>query len=428
MCRQAEFINFEKYLLLGQYDDQGNFIKYFSDHVDRSISQAKQARVSHDIMKTPENILLIIRRSLGDVLAMSPVIDILSRQFPNVSIDLLVNSDTVAAAELLKSIHRIIVFEENLPKNNLLFSLKMQISLMRRIFRKYDLAISFTTNERSNIYAFLAGRISVGTREPNFSKNWWHRMLVDAGYPYNPKRHILENNVEALRLLGINIDRIVLSARYSEEAKQRVRQILKDLSIERFIIFHPTGKFQCRLYPEKSRNTLLQLLNSLNIPIIVTGGKSDIDRQVLAEMPVLQNVYSLIGKISIEECAALTDMSSAFVGVDTFNCHLAAAFNKPIFVIFGPNIPEVWSPWSNALQKGGRQALPVQTYGDITLFQSSLKCVPCGHSARCGDRDRLSPCMADIDPHLVFTEAQRWLVKCLSESNENAKKTDLPAK
>jgi heptosyltransferase-3 len=171
----------------------------------------------------------------------------------------------------------------------------------------------------------------------------------------------------------------------------------------------------------------LHLLDSLGIPIIVTGGKGEIDGLLAAEMPALKNVHSLIGKISLEECAALTDMSLAFVGVDTFNCHLAAAFDKQIFVIFGPNIPEIWSPWSNALQRAGRRDAPLQTYGNITLFQSSLECVPCGHSARCGDRDRLSPCMADIDPQVVFNEVRSWLSKSQSESRENAKKTILPA-
>lgn len=371
-------------------------------------------------MTPPKNILLIIRRSFGDVLALSPVIDILSRRFPNVSIDLLVNEDTIAAVKLLNNVHQIIPFDHPLNTSKT-GALAMQIRFIRKIFRHYDLAIAFTTNERSNIFAYLAGRVSVGTMEPTFSKNWWHKILLNTGYLFNPKRHILENNVEALRKLNINIDRIVLSARYSDDAKNNVQQMLNKKNIGQFIIFHPAGKFLSRLYPEKPRNTLLQLLDSLAIPIIVTGGQGKIDQAVAEEMPALKNVHSLIGKISLEECAALTDMSLAFIGVDTFNGHLAAAFNKPMFVIFGPNIPEIWSPWSNALQRGGQQASPVQTYGDITLFQSSLECVPCGHSARCGDRDRLSPCMADIDPHAVFNEVRTWLSKHQSESHKNEK-------
>lgn len=358
------------------------------------------------------------------MLALSPVVDILTRRFPKVSIDLLVNEDSMAAAKLLNGINNIIPFENKLTKTTV-GAVVMQTRLIRKIFRRYDLAISFTTNERSNILAYLAGRVAIGTREPTFSKNWWHRILLDGGYQYNPQRHILENNVEALRTLNIHIDKIVFSARYSDEAKRQVQQILHDMRIDQFIIFHPASKFLCRLYPEKPRNVLLRLLDSLGIPIIVTGGKGEIDRHIAETMPELKNVQSLIGKISLEECAALTDMSLAFIGVDTFNCHLAAAFNKPIFVIFGPNRPETWSPWSNELQKAGRQGTPVQTYGNVTIFQSSLGCVPCGHSARCGDRDRLSPCMADIDPETVFSEVKRWVSESQIESYRNTTATIL---
>lgn len=381
----------------------------------------------HVFMKPPENVLLIIRRSLGDVLALSPVIDILTRRFPGVSIDLLVNENTVAAAKLLHNVNAIIPFDDDLTAKMSLGAMAMQVKIVRKIFQKYDLAISFTSNERSNIFAFLAGRISAGKREESFSRNWWHRLLLDVGYHNGRKRHILENNTQILRSLGIDVDRVILSARYSSEAKKKVQQILKDMAIEQFIIFHPTGRFLCKLYPEKPRNILLQLLNSLDIPIIVTGGNSTIDQQAAAEIPELKNVHSLIGRISLEECAALTDMSLAFVGVDTFNCHLAAAFNKPIFVMFGPTNTEIWSPWSNVLQRGGRGGAAVQTYGDVTIFQSSLECVPCGRSARCGDHDRLSECMASIEPHTVFNVVKHWLLKSLPESRENAKTTILRA-
>lgn len=42
---------------------------------------------------------------------------------------------------------------------------------------------------------------------------------------------------------------------------------------------------------------------------------------------------------------------------------------------------------------------------------TSLDCVPSGHSARCGESDRLSPCMADIDPYIVFDKVKSWLSK-----------------
>jgi len=122
-------------------------------------------------MKPPETILLIIRRSLGDVLAVSPVVDILARRFASASIDLLVNQDTAAAANLLKGIRNIIAFDDGALKTTPVSSFMMQIGLLQKIFRRYDLAIAFTTNERSNLYAFFAGRTSIGAREKVFAKN-----------------------------------------------------------------------------------------------------------------------------------------------------------------------------------------------------------------------------------------------------------------
>ncbi len=378
-------------------------------------------------MKPPENVLLVIRRSLGDVLAISPVVDILTRRFPGTAIDLLVNKNTVPAARLLGRINSIVPFSDNPLAGKTAGAVAGQIRLIRKIFRRYDLAIAFTTNERSNIYAYLAGRTAVGSREPTLAKNWWHRILLDAGYRFNPKRHILENNLEPLRRLDLPIDRVVISASYSDKARQRGQQILNDFATGPFVIFHPVGRFQCKSYPKSQRNILLRLLDSLDLPILVTGGESELDRRAAAEIPPLKNVRSLIGKISLEECAFLTHRALAYVGVDTFNCHLAAAFNKAIFVMFGPTIPEIWSPWSNALQTAGRFSPPVQTYGDVTLFQSSRECVPCGHS-KCGERDRISPCMEDIEPHTVFNEFRRWLSNPLSENHEQEKTTAiLPA-
>jgi heptosyltransferase-3 len=374
------------------------------------------------MMKPPEKVLLIIRRSLGDVLAISPVVDILHRRFSDVSIDLLVNKDTVPAACLLDGINKIIPFDDNLLQNKTLPAVVMQIKLIGEIFRKYDLAIAFTTNERSNVYAYLAGRTSVGMMEPNRLKNWWHRILLDEGYRFNHKSHILENNLEALHILGITIERILLSASYSGKARQRVQEMLNAFTVGPFIIFHPTGRFLCKSYPPKNRNILLHLLDSLDVPIIVTGGKSEIDLKFASEIPALKKVHSLIGKISLEECAALTDMSLAYVGVDTFNCHLASAFNKPMFVMLGPTIPEIWSPWSNALQTAGSRSQTVQTYGCITLFQSSIECAPCGHS-KCGDSDRYSLCMDDIDPYTVFDAVKRRLSELKPENHEDAKTT-----
>jgi heptosyltransferase-3 len=96
----------------------------------------------------------------------------------------------------------------------------------------------------------------------------------------------------------------------------------------------------------------------------------------------------------------------AYVGMDTLNMHIAASQNKRIFVISGPTNLKMWSPWSNQLKRSASLDMPIQTYGDITIFQANMKCVACG-KAGCDDSG-ISKCLNNISPKIVFEEVKEW--------------------
>ncbi|MBO8130493.1 MAG: glycosyltransferase family 9 protein [Candidatus Marinimicrobia bacterium] len=55
--------------------------------------------------------------------------------------------------------------------------------------------------------------------------------------------------------------------------------------------------------------------------------------------PVLKNVLSFVGILSVRLSASMTYVSDFHVGVDSFPNHVAAAFNKPAVVLFGSTSP-----------------------------------------------------------------------------------------
>ncbi len=136
---------------------------------------------------------------------------------------------------------------------------------------------------------------------------------------------------------------------------------------------------------------------------MVTGAKTPLDLQIKAALPTLDNVYDWIGETTLDEYIALSELSLAYVGGDTLNMHIAAAQNKRVFAIFGPTLLGVWSPWSNALQSNATQSQPQQTYGNITVFQADMPCVPCGKKG-CDDQHGDSECLQRIDPGKIFAE------------------------
>ena len=86
--------------------------------------------------------------------------------------------------------------------------------------------------------------------------------------------------------------------------------------------------------------------------------------------------------------------------------HIAASLNKRIFAIFGPTNLKMWSPWSNELQISATQNMPIQTYGNITIFQADMGCVACGKKG-CNNSG-VSECLSYINPEIVFKEVNNW--------------------
>jgi heptosyltransferase-3 len=353
-------------------------------------------------------ILLIIRRSNGDVLLASPLIQRLHEHYPGAEIDLLVNADTLGIARALHSVRHIHIYAHQWKKLPLWGRLREELGLIRRLFRQYDLAISLTTTDSSVLYALLFGRYSISAIDDENRKNWWKKRLLNGAYWLDKDKHILLNNLEPLRLLDIPQGRVEPAVQYSASAKAAVLDKLKARNIDRFIIFHPSAQYGYKVYPEHLRHALLQKLGSLGIPVVVTGATTALDLQIKAALPALENVYDLIGETSLDEYIALSDLALAYVGGDTLNMHIAAAQNKRVFAIFGPTLLNVWSPWCNALQHAARISQPLQTYGNITVFQADMPCVPCGQ-AGCDNQHGKSECLSRIDPAIILAEVSAWL-------------------
>lgn len=355
-----------------------------------------------------KQILIIIRRVNGDVLLTSPLIQHLRDHYEGVDIDLLVNDDTLAIAKALRPIRQIHVYSYQWKKLPLWARLQQHWKLVRTLYQRYDLAISLTTTDSSVLYARLGGRTAMSAIDVEASKNWWKKRLLNHYYLLSPHRHMILNNLEPLRLLGIPVGKVACKVHYSATAHDTMQAKLRAANIKQFLIFHPSAQHGYKVYPEALRHALLGKLSQLGIAIIVTGAKTPLDLHIKANLPVLPNVHDWIGATSMEEYIALSEQALAYVGGDTLNMHIAAVQDKPIFAIFGPTLLPIWSPWNNALQTAATHSQAQQTYGNITIFQADMPCVPCG-KAGCDDQNGNSECLSRINPATINTAVSHWL-------------------
>ena len=355
-------------------------------------------------LKKTKKILIIIQRSNGDVFLGSNLVNYLFEGYDSPEIDLLVNDDTISIARLLPYINFVHQFSYDKKKSS---RWSQERDLLKKIYRKYDLSINLTASDRSVLYAFFAGKKSISAIEKNIGKSWWKRILLSKYYYYEVDKHILLNNLEPLNILNINHKDIQRSIGISDEIIFKIKDKLKSLGITDYIIFHPSAQYNYKIYPRSLRDQLLKSLSKLGVPIIVTGSSNQIDKEIKKEIPELENIFNFIGDTTLEEYFALSQLSMAYIGMDTLNMHIAASQNKRIFAIFGPTSVKMWSPWSNLLQKATNQNKHIQSYGNVTLFQSSTPCSTCGMIG-CGSNHNADEFPYNIDPSEIFKEVREW--------------------
>jgi heptosyltransferase III len=355
-------------------------------------------------LKNTKKILIIIQRSNGDVFLSISLINNLFEFYQSPKIDLLVNDDTYALAKLLPNINYIHQFSYLKKKNN---RLMQEFNLAMSLFKKYDLSINLTASDRSVIYALLAGRVSISAIENDNRKSWWKKKLLNYHYYFDTSKHILLNNLEPLKILKIKYEKLQQSMNFSNNEYSEIQIKLKYKGIDRFIIFHPSAQYNYKVYPKELRDKLLNFLNSLKVPIIITGGSSKIDLSIKNEIPSLSNIYNFIGETTLKDYLILSKLSLAYIGMDTLNMHIAASQNKRIFAVFGPSNIKMWSPWSNILKMSTQTNLSIQTYGNITIFQSSLPCEVCGVIG-CGNHHDRNQFPYAIKPDEIFNEVELW--------------------
>jgi heptosyltransferase-3 len=358
-------------------------------------------------LKSPKKILIIIQRSNGDVLLSSTLIIELYRHYESPLIDLLVNDDTYSLAKLLPRINNIYQFSYKKKQDSRFIQEK---EIIFTIFKKYDLSINLTASDRSVFYAILAAKKSISAIEKDLKKSWWKKFLLSDYYYFDTDTHILINNLKSLKLLKINHELVHKCPNIPNKNMIRVKKLLNKHHIKDFIIFHPSAQYKYKIYQESLRDELLLDLSTLGITIVITGSVSKIDSDIKKTLPKIPNVVDLIGETTLGDYLALSELSMAYIGMDTLNMHIAASQNKQIFAIFGPTNLKMWAPWSNILKTSAEFDMPIQNYANITIFQADMHCVACG-KAGCNDNHGHSDCLDNINPKTIFKEFESWHLK-----------------
>lgn len=293
--------------------------------------------------------ILVIRfSSIGDIVLTSPVLRAIKKQKP----------DSVIHYVTKKSYEEVLKHNPYIDKIFLLNnSLKSLIADLRK--EKYDLIIDLHKNLRSARIKSVLKAPSVTFDKMNFQK--W--LMVKLKKNRLPQKHIVDRYFEALQKFDLKNDQLGLEY-YNGEEGASLHPTFEELSKEKFAAIVLGGTYYTKQIPEEK---LTELLGKLEIKVALLGGPDD---KILGEK--LEGIfkgkaYNLAGKLNINQSAEVIRNSEFVVSGDTGLMHIAAAYQKKIYSVWGNTIPEF----------GMYPYMPQNPDRSVILQVDHLKCRPC---------------------------------------------------
>jgi heptosyltransferase-3 len=332
------------------------------------------------VLSQDARVLVVILRRLGDVLLTTPLIRSIKRAYPQAAIDALVFAGTEGILTGNPDLREVIT----VPQRPGLFD---TLSLMARLFRRYDLALSVQTGDRPTALAVIAGRQSAGSVEPKKAASTLKRSFLTQSYVSDRQQHRV---VEVLRLagvLGISPHRALVCPRPAAEVKLAPAQP--------YAVIHAAPKFVYKRWTADGWRALAAALRQRGFEPVITGAPSD--RAYLDTICGDANVLRLDGKLDWPEITALIGGARVYVGPDTAITHLAAATGTPTVALYGPTDPRLWGPWpSGGLDQPWQRSGTIQHRGNVWLVQNPLPCMPCQLEGCERRLDSYSQCLDEL--------------------------------
>jgi heptosyltransferase III len=338
-------------------------------------------------------VLVVALRRLGDVLLTTPLIRSVKRAWPAASIDALVFAGTEGILSGNPDLANVLT----LPQRP---SAGETLALMRRLGRRYDLALSTQSGDRPTALAWIAGRQSAGPVEADGLSAAIKRLALSRSYVSDRKQHRVLDILRLAELIGI--------AAHSEVVCPAAAARSALAPSHPYDVVHAAPMFIYKRWTAAGWRLLAAALRERGLATAVTGAGGD--RAYLDDVWQGCDVVRLDGKLEWRELSATIGGARVYIGPDTAITHLAAATATPTVALYGPTDPRIWGPWPvGGLDRPWAAAGTIQRRGNVWLVQNPLPCLPCQEEG-CEHRlDSHSQCLDELSVNQVLAAVDQAL-------------------
>ena len=372
----------------------------------------------------PKKVLFIATRQIGDVLVTTPLISQARELWPDAEFHFLGYRGKL---DMLKGNPHVtqIIETSDRPK------LKEYLSLVFRLFQRYDLAVLTQPSDRTYFYGLIAAHQRVGVlgghpqglteqdqakKSKSDKQNAWKKAVslhtVDVDYF---AQHVITEKIRLLEIFYKNpLELFKKPVSVTAPVGDPITPSIAAQLHSPYVVVHPGPLTAYKRWPSAYWQTLLGWITKQGWQVVLSASPAKQDLQLnqdilsLLDEETRKHVVDTAGLLTIPQAGTLIRGAIAYVGVDTSITHLAAACNTPTIALFGPTPPTNFGPWPNGFI--GTQPYQLrarsQTVGNVTILQGPGECVPC-RKAGCEDRaSSKSECLDKLTPDQVIEALQ----------------------
>jgi len=346
------------------------------------------------MQKKIDKILIIRFSSLGDVILTTPVIRVLSAQFPRSKIYFLTKAQY---ADLLRDDPRISSLIEFDPyrRHKGLSGFGRLISDLRSC--DFDLLVDLHANLRS----FFVRHLVNSKVKLKYRKHWWSRFsMVHLKFLKIKAVHTIDSYLDVLRGIQVETPKEEPSIYLGPENVEFSDHFLLERNVKKDDIVvgvHPGAKWETKRWDEgKFTEACRTLIDKLNCKILLFGntGEEKLVEEVKRDLPE-EKLLLAVG-LPLGKFMSLIKRCDCLITNDSGPMHMASALGVPVVAIFGPTHPKL--------------GFAPRGCSDVVLC-ADVKCSPCSlhGEKRCRKESRF--CMDLIQPEMVTEAAERILEK-----------------
>lgn len=352
------------------------------------------------------SILVVSLRYFGDVLLTTPLIRALRRGFDDAAIDVLLIAGNEEILEGNPDVRAVLTIGER-P------GLSGHLALIRRMWRRYDLAVVAETGDRPHLYGWLAAPQRAGLLPAEPGKRWWKEPLLRHAIVYDAQESRADGYRRLAGAMALPFAGEVIAPTAGTPAERWGARLGFDPAREPYAVLHLAPRVRYKRWHREGWRALGAWLAARGLRVVITGGGAADEREYVREVLAgsAAPVSDLTGALRFGETADLLRAAALYVGPDTATSHLAAACGTPSVVLFGPTDPRLWGPLPRTgLERPYEKVAPMQRRANVLLLQEdSLPCVPCQQEGCERHRESYSACLDRMSAGRVIEAARDLL-------------------